>query len=124
MFGSFKRIPIALVLSTILLLLYVHEQVLILKTSYSIENKEREVATLSEQYKIKRFRVDRLKSPAVLSRRVKELAFDFSAPEEQKVVTIMKPKLEREAIRENWQIPVQFSSWLHFVKEVHAKTSK
>ena len=77
---------------TLLLLFYVHEQVSIFQVSYAIEKKEREVARLSEAYKREKFDLARLRSPHVLSQRIKKLSLALSLPEEQEVVRILRSK--------------------------------
>ncbi len=119
-----KRTFTLLILGTLFLLLYVHEQTSIFQVSYSIERKEREVARLSEDYKTAKFYLARLRSPHILSQRMKELSFTLTIPKDQEMVKILKPKslpVQREV---TWPAPFQFLSLLHFVKEAQAKTSK
>ena len=111
-----------LVLSTFLLLFYVHEQVSVLQVSYSIEKKERELARLNEAYKIAKFNVLRLRSPQALNQRMKQLSLDLTVPTDQKVIKVLK--LQTIPVEEpvSWRAPIQFMSWLHMIKEAQAKT--
>ena len=109
---------------TLLLLFYVHEQVSIFQVSYAIEKKEREGARLSEAYKQEKFDLARLRSPHVLSQRIKKLSLALSLPEEQEVVRILRSKAPAVDQKTMWSAPFQFLSLLHFVKEAQAKTSK
>ena len=118
-----RRTFVCFVVGTLLLLLYVHEQVSILQASYSIEKKEREVARLSENYKEVKFRVARLRSPAVLNQRMKELSLNLTIPTDQEVVRVLKLRTVPAGTKVSWPAPIQFASWLHFVKEAQAKTS-
>ena len=122
--GSSKRTFAFLILGTLALLLYVHEQVAIIQVSYSIEKKEREVARLSEDYKTARFKVARLRSPHVLNERMKKLSLDLTAPTDQKVLRVLKRKAVPVETEVRWPAPFQFLSLFHFVKEAQAKTSK
>ena len=120
---SSKRTFSFLIAGTMLLLFYVHEQIAIFQVSYSIEKKEREVARLSEEYKIARFRIARLRSPDVLSKRMKETSLDLTTPKDQEVIKILKPKIVSEESKTTLPAPFQFQSWLHLIKEAQAKTS-
>ena len=111
-----------LVLSTFLLLFYVHEQVSVLQVSYSIEKKERELARLNEAYKIAKFNVLRLRSPQVLNQRMKQLSLDLTVPTDQKVIKVLKPQSIPVEEPVSWRAPIQFMSWLHMIKEAQAKT--
>lgn len=119
-----KRMVVGLTVGTLLLLLYVHEQVSILQVSYSIGRKEREAVRLSEDYKTAKFRVARLRSPQALGQRLNELSLDLIIPTNQEVVTILKPVAPSVEVEPGWPAPVRFASWLPFVKEAQAKTSK
>ncbi|MBI3999454.1 MAG: hypothetical protein HY351_02465 [Candidatus Omnitrophica bacterium] len=121
---SSKRAFAFLILGTLALLLYVHEQVSIIQVSYSIEKKERDLARLSEDYKTARFKVARLRSPHVLNERMKKLSLNLTAPTDQKVVRVLKPKPVPVETEVRWLTPFQFLSLLHFVKEAQAKTSR
>ncbi len=121
---SSKRIFSFLILGTLLLLLYVHEQIVIFQVSYSIEKKERQVARLSEDYKIAKFRAARLRSPDVLNKRMKELSLDLTSPKDREVIKITKPQIVSEqTTKTTAPAPFQFQSWLHLIKEAQAKTS-
>ena len=121
---SSKRTFSFLIVGTVLLLFYVHEQVAMFQVSYSIEKKERQVARLSEEYKTAKFRVARLRSPDVLSKRMKKLSLDLTAPKDREVIKITKPKIVSEqTTKATVPAPFQFQSWLHLIKEAQAKTS-
>ena len=111
-----------LVLSTFLLLFYVHEQVSVLQVSYAIEKKERELARLNESYKIEKFNVLRLRSPQALNQRMKQLSLDLTVPTDQKVIKVLKPQTIPVEEPVSWRAPIQFMSWLHMIKEAQAKT--
>lgn len=112
-----------MVLITLALLIYVHQQTLVFQTSYSIEKKERQVARLSEDYKNAKFSVARLRSPHALNERMKKLSLDLIAPKDHQIIRLVKPKEVPAPTKMGWSAPVQFMSWLHFVREAHAKTT-
>ncbi len=121
---SSKRTFSFLILGTLLLLFYVHEQIAIFQVSYSIEKKERTVARLNEEYKIEKFRVARLRSPDVLNKRMKEASLDLTAPTDRQVIKIVKPQMiQEQTTKTTLPAPFQFQSWLNFIKEAQAKTS-
>ncbi len=108
---------------TLALLFYVHQQISIFRVSYTIQKKEMEVARLSEAYKLVKFKVARLYSPHVLSQRMKQLSLDLTTPTEQEIIRVLKPKIVPQENKVTWSDPVQFLSWLHFIKEAQAKTA-
>ena len=106
-----------------MLLLYVHLQVSIYQVSYSIEKKEKEVAKLSETYKLAKFRVSRLRSPHVLNQRMKQMSLDLITPKDQEVIRVLRPKVVPQD-QKVAHAPMQFMSWLHIIKEAQAKVTK
>ena len=116
-----KRTFSLFILITFALLLYVHQQISIFQVSYSIQKKEHESAKLSEDYKLVKFRVARLRSPNALNQRMKQLSLDLTTPTEQEVIHVLKPKLVPQETKVSWPDPMQFLSWFHFVKEAQAK---
>ena len=111
-----KRIFSLLTIVTLALLLYVHEQISLFRVSYSIQAKERQV------YKLAKFRVARLRSPQVLSQRMKQLSLNLTTPTEQEVIRILRPQMVSQEQTMKWPDPIHFLSWLHFIKEAQAKT--
>lgn len=120
---SSKRTFSFLIIGTLLLLSYVHEQILIFQVSYSIEKKEREVARLSEEYKNAKFRVARLRSPDALSKRMKKTSLELTTPRDQEVVRIIKPRAIPTETKTTAPAPFHIQSWIHLIKEAQAKTS-
>ena len=120
-----KRTFTLLAVGTLALLFYVHEQIAIFQVSYSIGKKEREIAHLSENYKTAKFRVARLRSPHVLSERMKKLSLNLTTPQNQEVIHILKLKPEMPEPKEpQWSAPLQALSLLHVIREAQAKTSR
>lgn len=117
-----KRIFSLLMIVTVALLLYVHEQISLFRVSYSIQAKERQVAELGESYKLAKFRVARLRSPEVLSQRMKQLSLNLTTPTEQEIIRILKPQLVSQEQTMKWPDPIHFLSWFHFIQDAQAKT--
>jgi hypothetical protein len=121
---SNKRVLKYFVISTTLLLLYVHEQTSILRLSYSIEKKERELARLSEEYKVTRYQLARLHSPGFLSRQLKERSLNLTTPKVIEVIKVQMPKTSTSPVRANVPQQSTLLSWIGSLKEAQAKTSK
>ena len=124
--GTSKRAVTILILGTLLLLLYVHEQIVVFQVSYSIEKKEREVARLSENYKTAKFNLARLRSPQALNERMKKMSLDLTMPTDQEIVKILKPKSTGlPSMKTTFeQQPFRFLSFGHFIKEAQAKDTQ
>ena len=118
-----KRTFSLFILITFALLLYVHQQISIFQVSYDIQKKEQDVARLSEEYKMAKFRVDRLKSPHILNQRMKQLSLELITPTDQEIIHVLRPKIELQDNKVSWHDPIQFLSWFHFIKEAQAKTA-
>ena len=119
-----KRTFFFLILGTFVLLFYVHVQTAIFQISYSIEKKEREIAELSEDYKIAKFRVARLRSPHVLSERMKKLSLDLTTPRDQELIRVVRTKVVTPRIETSWYGPFRNLAWLNPIKEAQAKSPK
>lgn len=118
-----KKTFILFIMITLALLLYVHQQISVFRVSYAIQKKEAEAAKLSEDYKLVKFRVARLRSPHVLNQRMKQLSLDLTTPTEQEIIRVLKPKVVPQETKMILPDPIQFLSWLHFIKEAQAKTA-
>lgn len=118
-----KRTFSLFILITFALLLYVHQQISIFQVSYDIQKKEQDVARLSEEYKMAKFRVDKLRSPHNLNQRMKQLSLELTTPTDQEIIHVLRPKIELQDNKVSWPDPIQFLSWFHFIKEAQAKTA-
>jgi hypothetical protein len=54
---------------------------------------------------------------------MKQLSLDLTTPTEQEIIRVLKPKIVPQENKMTWSDPVQFLSWLHFIKEAQAKTA-
>ena len=116
-----KKTFSTLIVGTLALLLYVHQQVSVFQVSYDIEKKERQIARLSEDYKRAKFGLDQLRSPHALNERLKQSSLELITPTDQEVIRILKMQPIIEKTESGWR-GTQFGSLLHFVKEAQAKT--
>ena len=121
--GGSKQAFKVLVIGTLLTLGYVHEQVSILRVSYTLEKKEREAARLSEEYKLAKFQLARLHSPGFLSRELKAKSLDLAAPKAVQVVRMLKPKMVAAALDQAPPAKPNAFSWMSFSREAQAKLS-
>jgi len=114
---------IVLILTTLLLVAYVHEHISIYRTSYAIESKERERARLNEEYKLAKYAVSRLRSPDLLSQRLQETSLNLTIPQEHEVIKLLRAKTLSPRIEHAGPVRVAFLPLLQFIKEAQAKTS-
>lgn len=87
-----RKFSIFLVLITSLALLYVHQQVQLLKISYEINSSEKEVARLLDQNKILVYNVTRLKSPVYLDNKFLASKKEYAIPKQWQVVEVVTKK--------------------------------
>lgn len=112
---------------TLLLLLYVHEQIALVRVSYLIDAKSVQFNRLSEEYRQIKFEVDQLKAPRLLEEKMKNLSMQLTLPQEIHVIKTPAPKL---AAAERQMSPVAslsgnvFSFLGHWVDVAQAKTNE
>lgn len=93
MIHSMGKIIFGVGLLTLLLLLYVHEQVALVRVSYLIDAKSDKLNRMSEDYRQLKFEVDQLKAPRLLEEKMKNLSLQLTLPQEIHVVRTPAPKL-------------------------------
>lgn len=74
--------------ASVLLLLYVHEQIALFHVSYLIDEQSSTLGKMSEEYRRLKFEVDQLRSPRFLEEKMEELSLDLTLPQEIRVVRI------------------------------------
>jgi hypothetical protein len=117
-----KRTFLAAVLITLSLLAYVHQQTAILRISYSIGTKERELARLSEEYKQAKFRLSSLKSPQALSRRLAHTPLKLTSPKAREIIRVLKPiPAAPEVEAPVWFLRSPLLFWLNPIREAQAR---
>lgn len=122
--GSSNKIFSFLFVITATLLLYVHGQVSVFHVSYSIQKKEKELAKLSDEFKMLKYEVSQLRSLSYLDKMTKEMNLKLVMPKEVKVISV---PVERQADRISLPPTIVrkgFLSFINFVKEAQAKTSR
>jgi hypothetical protein len=80
------RFSILLIFITSVALLYVHQQVLLLKVSYNIQDNEKEVATLLDQNRSLMYTITKMKSPVYLGEKFLTSRKDFRVAERWQIV--------------------------------------
>lgn len=75
---------------SLMMLLYVHEQVMVFRISYRLHEKSSQLTRKSDEYRKLKFEVDQLKAPRLLEERLKGQTLELSLPEEVRVVKIPK----------------------------------
>lgn len=89
------KIIVGIMTVSILLVLYVHEQVALLHVSYMLDTRVEKVTRLSEEYRQLRFEVEQLKAPRLLEEKMKQLSLDLTLPKEIRVMRVPAPELEK-----------------------------
>ncbi len=79
---------------TLLLLVYVHEQVSLVRISYLLDSKSDALVRMSEEYRQLKFEVDQLKAPRLLEEKMKNLSLDLTLPQEIHVVRTPAVRLD------------------------------
>jgi len=121
------KFSVCLILVTLLALLYVHQQVQLVKVSYGIEFNERKITTLLDQNKALMYNIAKLKSPAGLQKKLLASKKEFSIPQQWKVVEIAVPKANKDQLitaNAKTQTPFGFLKQIGRPKEVFANTIK
>lgn len=121
LFSSPKKMFSTLFVVTFALILHVHTQTAIFRVSYSIQKKEKEMAVLSDEFKLKNFEVSKLHSLNYLDKRMKEMKLNLVMPKEVKVVSI--PQVPQSRITEAPILQKGIFSFVSLIKEAQAKTS-
>ena len=121
---SSRKVFSGLFVLTAALLLHVHTQVSIFQVSYSIQNKEKKLAALSDEYRIRKFEVSKLHSLVYLDKRKKEMNLNLVVPKEIKIVPVPIVKPLVEPVMPNSLVRRSFFSFVNFIKEAQAKTSR
>ncbi len=124
MFDSTRKIFLGLFLVTFALLLYVHTQVSIFQVSYAIQRKEKELAALSDEFKMRRFEVSKLHSLNYLDRRKREMNLKLAIPKEIKMILVPAPKEMPLVLEPPPLVRKGLFSFVNFIKEAQAKTSR
>lgn len=88
----------ALVFVTAVALLYVHQQVQLLKISYHINTNEKDLTRLLDQNRALIYNITRIKSPVNLDKKFLASKKDYSIPQQWQIVKVAAPKEEKRAV--------------------------
>ena len=119
-----KKIFSGLALVTCALIVHVHTQIAIFQVSYAIQKKEKLIAELSDEYRVRKFEVSKLHSFNYLDKRKKEMNLKLVVPKEVNVIGV---PVEKEMPRINDSPSVVqkgLFSFVNLIKEAQAKTSR
>lgn len=121
-----RTFSIFLIFITVLALLYVHQQVQILKIGYSIEVSEREFSSLLDQNRALVYNIARLKSPVHLEERFLADKKDFRISKLSQTVEIVTetPADKEVVIAKTQKRPVGILRIFGRPREAMAKTVK
>jgi hypothetical protein len=92
------KFSITLTLVTLVALLYVHQQVQLLKISYRINANEKDLTRLLDQNRALIYNITRLKSPVNLDKKFLASKKDYSIPQQWQIVKVATPKEEKQPV--------------------------
>ena len=92
------KISVILVFVTLIALLYVHQQVQLLKISYTININEKKLMTLLDQNRSLVYNIAKLKSPVNLEKTFLATKKDFRVPQQWQVVEAVVPAQNRQPV--------------------------
>lgn len=92
------KISIYSVVITLWALLYVHQQVQLVRISYDIESKEKQVSALLDQNKSLVYNITKQKSPVYLEKKLLASKKEFSIPQQWNVVEVSLPKAPKQPV--------------------------
>ena len=92
------RFSISLVFVTLLALLYVHQQVQLLKISYKINANEKNLSRLLDHSRALIYNITSIKSPVNLDKRFLASKKDYLIPQQWQIVEVATPKGDKQAV--------------------------
>ena len=81
----------AIAFVTVMALLYVHQQVELVKLSYSIQNKEKGLKEMSDYREMLKYNIDNLETPSRLEQVLLAKNVDYAFPKKGQVVKVVVP---------------------------------
>ncbi len=115
MMHSVGKTLFAIGILTFLLLLYVHEQIALVRVSYLIDSKSIQVNQLSEEYRQIKFEVDQLKAPQLLQEKMKNLSMQLTLPQEIHIIKTPPLKIPAQDSRTTAAPPSLSGNMFHFL---------
>ncbi len=92
------KFSIFLVFVTAVALLYVHQQVQLLKISYKINANEKDLTRLLDQNRALIYNITSIKSPVNLNKKFLASKKDYSISQQWQIVEVAAPKEEKGAV--------------------------
>lgn len=92
------KFSITLVFVTAVALLYVHQQVQLLKISYKINANEKDFTRLLDRNRSLIYNITSIKSPVNLDKNFLASKKDYSIPQQWQIVKVALPKAEKRAV--------------------------
>jgi hypothetical protein len=121
---------IAIFLTTItfiaaLMILQINQNVALIQQSYTIRDKEKELAMVSDQYKQLVFEINSLHSPGKLQNKIIESGIHLIHPTNIKIIKNMVP-VDATLLAKNVNVRDRFGilSSIEFIPEAHANSSE
>lgn len=102
---GFGKILVGIAFLTAALLLYVHEQVEMLRASYRIQKVSTDLSKKSEDYRRLTFEVAQLRSPQNLEKRLGELPLPLALPREIQVLRVQELSVQKP-VASSFELPV------------------
>ena len=113
---------------SMLLLLYVHEQIALFRVSYEINASSETLARKAEDYRHLKFDVEQLKAPRLLEEKMKQMELDLTLPKEVRVVRVPSVPMVETPMVKNISLQPLSDGLLDFlgrwVKVAQAKTDQ
>ncbi|MBN1492645.1 MAG: hypothetical protein JW938_00710 [Candidatus Omnitrophica bacterium] len=112
-------------LAAVLMIVHINQNVALIKRSYVIRDKERELAVISDQYKQLVFELNALHSPGMLENKILQSGIKLIHPTDIKIIKNMVP-LDATLLAKNINAKDRFGilGGLEFLPEAHANSSE
>ena len=109
----------------VLMIVHINQNVALIKRSYAINAKEKELAVISDQYKQLVFEINALYSPGTLENKIMESGMRLVHPTDIKIIKNMVP-LDATLLAKNIHAEDRFGilGGLEFLPEAHANSSE
>ena len=110
---GFGKVLVGMSVVTSALLLYVHERVEMLRSSYRIYAQSSELSERAEEFRRLKFEVGQLRSPQTLEKRLEELSLPLTLPKQIQVLRVSLP--ESRADLKSLKTPVTVNNAFDFL---------
>ena len=118
---SSRRAFFLLSVLTCVLLFYVHARVSVLQVSYAIQEKEKRLSKLSDEFRNCKFQVSKLRSLNYLDKRRREIDSSLVVPETVKAIRVPIEKQTQATVEPPPAVKHGAGLFLGIMKEAQAK---